>query len=300
MNEDLEITLRANEWEAIVAPLGAGLRALKHAGAPIAMGYCGKENKQGSQGDVLIPFPGRVGCARYIWEGVQYTLPQNDKDGPNAIHGFLRTANFTVAEQNASSVVFSLSFPGAEGYPFPLLVEIAYHLNASGLSCTFHLTNPGPVSAPVAAGFHPYFHVGSDHVDLDSLTLPFESMLEMEHFIPTGKLLSVAEAGLDFRSPSVIGSRVLNHCFLKPNRDSDGLCRVVLRSASGSVTVWMDSSFDYVVLYTGENLPPSLRRTSLAIEPMTCGSDALNHPEWGLVTLVPGAVFSGTWGVTAA
>jgi aldose 1-epimerase len=33
------------------------------------------------------------------------------------------------------------------------------------------------------------------------------------------------------------------------------------------------------------------------VEPMTCATDALNHPEWGLRTLAPGEVASGTWGM---
>jgi aldose 1-epimerase len=60
----------------------------------------------------------------------------------------------------------------------------------------------------------------------------------------------------------------------------------------------MDASFGYVVLYSGDPLPETHRRRSLAIEPMTCGTDAFNHPEWGLVTLSPGAIFKGAWGVT--
>ncbi len=65
------------------------------------------------------------------------------------------------------------------------------------------------------------------------------------------------------------------------------------------LTVWMDDAFNYVVLYSGDPLPETHRRRSLAIEPMTCASDAFNHPEWGLVRLEPGRTFAGSWGVTA-
>jgi galactose mutarotase-like enzyme len=33
---------------------------------------------------------------------------------------------------------------------------------------------------------------------------------------------------------------------------------------------------------------------------MTCGSDAFNHPEWGLRTLAPGETLAGSWGVSVA
>jgi aldose 1-epimerase len=63
--------------------------------------------------------------------------------------------------------------------------------------------------------------------------------------------------------------------------------------------VWMDEAFEYVVLYSGDPLPESHRRRALAIEPMTCGSDAFNHPSWGLVSLAPGGTLTGAWGVSA-
>ena len=66
------------------------------------------------------------------------------------------------------------------------------------------------------------------------------------------------------------------------------------------LAVWMDEAFDFVVLYSGDPLPPAHRRRALAIEPMTCGSDAFNHPEWGLRALAPGDSFTGSWGVTTS
>jgi aldose 1-epimerase len=60
----------------------------------------------------------------------------------------------------------------------------------------------------------------------------------------------------------------------------------------------MDRSFDAIVVYTGDAIAEAPRR-ALAIEPMTCASDAFNYPEWGLKRLIPGATFSGRYGVSA-
>ncbi len=105
----------------------------------------------------------------------------------------------------------------------------------------------------------------------------------------------------DFQQPRSVGETVLNICYLHPSRDADGKLRVRLSdsAAQTALTVWMDASFDYVVLYSGDPLPDDHRRKSLAIEPMTCGADAFNHAEWGLVTLVPGETLTGSWGVEA-
>jgi aldose 1-epimerase len=296
--EDDEIALVHGAWRAIVAPYGASLRGATHDGEPVVTGYAGKSGKVGGQGDVLIPFPGRVAGGRYLWEGRQHRLVQNDKDGPNAIHGFLRTLVWEIADLAAPHVTFQVDFPGAEGYPFPLKAAVTYTLGDDGLTCSFTIANTGDAAAPVSAGFHPYFTAGSPTIDDDTLHLPFSSVLEFERLIPTGRVRRVAEADRDFRTPRPIGDTTFNHCFVAPQRDPDGRARIALTGAAGTVTVWMDAAFDYVVLYSGDPLPESHRRRALAIEPMTCASDGFNHPHWGLVRLEPGARTTGTWGVT--
>ena len=60
----------------------------------------------------------------------------------------------------------------------------------------------------------------------------------------------------------------------------------------------MDASFPYVHIYTGDDDPEwALRRTRLAVEPVTCAPDAFNTG-LGLITLAPGHRFTGCWGMT--
>jgi aldose 1-epimerase len=298
MTDETEFELVSGPWSAVVSSHGASLRGVAYEDQPVVTGYRGTANKQGGQGDVLIPFPGRVAGGRYRWDGLEYQLPLTDKDGPNAIHGFVRKVDWAVESRSLASAAFTLRFPGAHGYPFPLTLRIEYSLDANGLQVDTAITNDGSQTAPVAMGFHPYFTVGSAQVDSDTLLLPFSEVLEFERLIPTGRVLSVQEAGLDFRAPRVIGATQFNHCFASPTRGADGLVRVRLNYGLRAVTVWMDESFDYCVVYTGDALPPGVARTSIAIEPMTCGSDALNHPEWGLHGLNIGSTIATQWGVT--
>jgi aldose 1-epimerase len=301
VESDAEITLRYSDFVATVAPFGASLRGLTYEGISVVTGYSGKANKVGGQGDVLIPFPGRVKGGRYIWDGVTYEMPLTDKDGPNAIHGFVRLVDWQVTRQTESKATFQLDFAGAEGYPFPLSLSVTYMLTVTGLTCVFEVQNVGTMDAPVSVGFHPYFTVGADNlgqIDTDILTLPFSSLLEMEELIPTGRVRPVSEAHLDFRDPRPIDSTKFNSCFLHPIRDENGNVTVTLQSENRKIGVWMDESFGSVVLYSGDPLPDSHRRKSLAIEPMTGGSDSFNHPEFGLHRLRPGGIFTGKWGVT--
>jgi aldose 1-epimerase len=310
---DTEFELVLQDLHARVSPYGASLRGVwqvtesgqKHE---IITGYSGAKDKVGGQGDVLIPFPGRVRDGRYMFQGQVYQMTQNDKDGPNAIHGFLRQLLWDVTEATESSRTFSTNLdPNINsGYPFSLQATIRYTLTPSesesvGLTCRFSVTNTGNTPAPVAAGFHPYFTVGSSLIDEDSLLLPFSYLLEFENLLPTGKILSVTDTPYDFRTAHPIGTTAFNTCFCDPIRDPDGLVRIRLTApdCQRTVTVWFGTPLDYVVLYSGDPLPDSHRRRSLAIEPMTCASDGFNHPTWGLVALAPGDTFSGTWGVQA-
>lgn len=302
---DEEIVLTDGNVHLRVSPYGASLRGFtRGSGEPIVTEYSGADNKVGGQGDVLIPFPGRIGHGTYTFEGQSYQMPINDKEGPNAIHGFLRSAVWDITAQSDIAITFETDIRADEyrerGYPFSIHVALHYRLEAQGFQCAFTMTNVGDAPAPVAAGFHPYFTVLSEHIDSDILHVPFADRLEFnDELVPTGVVLPLAGTDLDFQSSRPIGDVAINTCYLNPTRDADGMARIVFASANGNrkVTVWMDKAFDFAVLYSGDPLPDEHRRKSLAIEPMTCGSDAFNHPEWGLVALQPGAEFSGTWGV---
>lgn len=156
--------------------------------------------------------------------------------------------------------------------------------------------------APVAAGFHPYFTVGTDLINAAELELPFESTLEYgPDMLPTGRALPVEGTGDDFRRARLIGSTQFNTCFLYPQRGADGSAVIALRDPESgrTVSISLGEAFSYVVLYSGDPLPESHRRRALAIEPMTCGSDGFNYPAWGLTALAPGEALSGHWQVSA-
>jgi aldose 1-epimerase len=101
----------------------------------------------------------------------------------------------------------------------------------------------------------------------------------------------------DFRQPKRIGSVKLDHAFTDLQRDADGLARVQLRDSDRGkkVSLWVDQSYPYLMLFIGDPLP-NVRRRSLAIEPMTCPPNAFRTGD-GLIHLAPDASFTGTWGI---
>ena len=306
---DTEIALAYGQQRARVSPWGAALRRyyqLEGDGSEtdIVWGYAGGAHKKGGQGDVLIPFPGRVAEGRYSFNGQPLQLERNDKEGPNAIHGFVRALPWNTQQVDTNSVLFEVSLDaatyGPRGYPFSLVIRVGYRLDAQGLACSFAVHNVGPEAAPVGVGFHPYFAVGTALVDEVDAKIPASGYLEFnERLAPTGKVLDVKGTEWDFRHPRRVGNRRFNHCYIGLERDANGTATASLQhEGSGRrIDIVMDRSFSAIVVYTGDAIAEAPRR-ALAIEPMTCATDAFNHPEWGLKRLLPDETVSGRYLVT--
>lgn len=303
MMKAAEIQLSGGSYRAIVAPFGASLRTLAREGyGDLIWGYSGLKSKRAGQGDVLMPFPSRIRDGRYVFDGKAYQLDCNDKEGHSAIHGFLRTREWEIARQESSCVSFTTRIGPEDhaGYPFTIRVTMAYELGEGGLRCEFSARNEGEVAAPFGAGFHPYLVVGPDPVAAWEAGIPADRIVELgAGFVPTGRILNVREAGVDFREPRAVGDVRLNHCFAGLQRDTDGIARAFLRDprTGRTVTVWMDRTFQYLVAYTGDAIEAPFARRSLALEPMTCATDAFNRPELGMIRLEPGQAVEGIFGI---
>ena len=81
---DTEITIACAHQRAVLSPWGASLRRYVLVDGygretDIVWGYSGAGQKKGGQGDVLIPFPGRVADGRYSFDGQALQLERNDR-----------------------------------------------------------------------------------------------------------------------------------------------------------------------------------------------------------------------------
>lgn len=303
---DSELTLSLGNQRVVVSPWGASLRRyslteVDGRETDIVWGYSGGAHKKGGQGDVLIPFPGRVAEGRYSFDGQSFQLERNDKEGPNAIHGFVRSLPWRVRDLQPGRITFDISLDaetyGRRGYPFSLAISVTYGLDHRGLSCSFAVQNAGRLAAPVGVGFHPYFRVGTALVDEAEVKIPCAGYVEFnERLAPTGTILDVTGREWDYRHYRSVGSRRFNHCYVELERDEEGMATASLRHVGSgrAIDIVMDRSFSAVVVYSGDAITDAPRR-ALAIEPMTCATDALNHPEWGLKRLLPEESFTGRY-----
>jgi aldose 1-epimerase len=73
---------------------------------------------------------------------------------------------------------------------------------------------------------------------------------------------------------------------------------VRLSGGGRAVELWVDGSWPYLMVFTGDTLEPDRRRRALAVEPMTCPPGALATGQ-DLVRLEPGQEWEGRFGIEA-
>ncbi len=293
-----QIEIAHGDQEAVVVEVGGGLRTYSAAGRDILDGYGADEMSSSGRGQVLIPWPNRILDGKYEFDGRRHQLPIDDVDEQDAIHGLVRWAAWTVAEREPDRVVMEHVLHPQPGYPFSLAIAIEYALSDEGLRVAATATNLGTSPCPYGAGAHPYLTVGTPTVDSLVLRSPGRTVLRSdERGIPVGAD-SVEGTDYDFRRPREIGATRLDNAFTDLERADDGLARVELRNPSEDrgLTLWVDESYRYLMLFTGDPLPDVDRR-SLAVEPMTCPPDAFRSGQ-DLFCLEPGQSFTSAWGIS--
>ena len=284
--EQIEIVL--GDQRAVVVEVGGGLRTYSVGGREILDGYGVDQLCPSGRGQVLIPWPNRLKDGSYEFDGQRHQLAHTEPDKQNAIHGLICWSAWTVGKLESNRVVMEHILHPQPGYPFSLALSIDYQLSKDGLRVHTTATNVGRESCPYGSGAHPYLTVGTSTVDSAVLRAPGGTVLQSdERGIPTGAT-SVEGTKYDFRRPRPIAETVLDNCFTDLERDGDGLARVELRDSDSwsGLTFWLDESYPYLMLFTGDPLPDVARR-SLAIEPMTCPPNAFRTGE-ALVVLAPG------------
>jgi aldose 1-epimerase len=292
-----QITIVANDQQAVVVEVGGGLRSYSIGGRELLDGYGADEMSSSGRGQVLIPWPNRLQDGSYEFNGASYQLPLNEPERRNAIHGLVRWSAWSATEREPHRVVMEHILYPQPGYPFFLGISIEYALSNNGLQVRTTATNLGTQSCPYGSGAHPYLTLGTATIDGLILQVPGQTVLRSdERGLP---ILREAVEGTDydFRQPKRVGPIKLDNAFTDLERDADGLARVELRDSDrdSKISLWVDQAYPYLMLFSGDPLP-NLRRRSLAVEPMTCPPNAFRTGD-GLIRLEPGASFTGTWGM---
>jgi aldose 1-epimerase len=287
-----------DDQRLVAVEVGGGLRTYTVGGRPVLDGFGEDELCPAAAGQLLAPWPGRLAGGRYAFEGATHQAALDEPEHGNAIHGLVRWLRWEPLERSNDAVTLRTVLPAQPGYPQPLELTTTYRLDGAGLTAEHTATNTGGAAVPFGFGAHPYLMHPDRAVDELVLGLPAERTLVFdEHRIPVGET-GVAEAGLDFRKPAVIGDRVIDATFTGLERDNDGRSSVSLAVPDGPVlTVWADLTFRWIQIFTADTIPGNRHRRAVAIEPMTCPGDAF-HSQRDLLVLEPGQTWRGVWGIT--
>jgi aldose 1-epimerase len=290
--------IRHGGQEAVVVEVGGGLRSYAVDGRQVIDGYAEDALCDGARGQTLIPWPNRVRDGKWQWGGEEQQLPLTEPSQHNAIHGLVRWIGWQAVEHTDARIVVTCACMPQPGYPWRLQVTNDWSLDDRGLSVTTTVRNDSDVTAPVAAGFHPYVTAGTATIDDAVLTIPAASrLLTDDQQIPV-ETQDVTGTPYDFRTPRRIADLQIDHAYTNLTRGSDGLARLRLEDPDGTgVALWVDAAYRYLEIFTGDALPnPDRRRRGLGVEPMSAPPNAMATGT-DLVRLAPGEQWRGRWGI---
>jgi len=292
-----QVEIACGEQRVGVVTLGGGLRSYEVAGRELLDGFAPGERPASGRGQVLAPWPNRIENGSYDFDGKRLQLPLTEPEHGNAIHGLVRRAAWNLVEQEPDRVVLDYVLAPQPGYPFMLALGIEYAVSDAGLTVTTTARNIAAEPCPYGSGQHPYLTLGTPTIDGLRLRVPGHTvLLSDERGLPVGSE-PVERTEYDFRVARPIGETVLDNGFTGLERDAEGRAGVLLDDVDSGdgLTLWVDESYPYLMVFTGDPLPDVARR-SIAVEPMTCPPNAFRTGE-SLIRLEPGESTASTWGI---
>jgi len=291
------IEIACGEQRVGVVTLGGGLRCYEVGGRDLLDGFAPGEHPARGRGQVLAPWPNRLENGSYEFDGRRLQLPLSEPENGNAIHGLVRGATWTVGHVSEDCVTLGYLLEPQPGYPFSLALSIEYALSEAGLAVTTTARNVGAEACPYGSGQHPYLTLGTPTVDTLQLRVPGRVVgFSDERGLPL-RSAPVDGTEYDFRAGRSIDGTVLDNAYTDLERGADGRARVLLDDPDrdSGLTLWVDGSYRYLMVFTGDPYP-DLARRSIAIEPMTCPPNAFRSGD-SLIRLEPGESTASTWGI---
>lgn len=290
-----QVTLEHGAQSVTLATIGAALRTYAVGGRDVVQPFEADAVAPAFHGMVLAPWPNRLADGAYEFAGRDLQVPLTEVDRRTALHGLACWQRWEIESATSDAATLVLDLPASPGYPFSLTVATTYALSDAGLTITTRATNTGHEPLPYGVGFHPWFSPGDGPLDACTLSLDAGSrVLVDDRLLPTGT--APVTDSYDLRQARLMEGIALDDAFVDVIRDGDGLSWSRLSCPDGAVTeIWMDAAAQAWQVCTGDAVP-GVRRSSVAIEPMSCIADAFRTGDM-LVTLAPGESHELAWGM---
>ncbi|WP_019181768.1 aldose 1-epimerase family protein [Microbacterium yannicii] len=320
--------LRAGDYEAVIASVGATLRSLTYRGRNLVVPFEADEVRPAHRGATLAPWPNRIVDGKYSFGGRDFQLGLTEPARGHALHGLATWLDFEAVDKGSDHVTLAAVIQPQTAYPWRIIVTARFELGPGGLTQSVTARNDSAEPAPWGTAPHPYLVAGEGRVDDWTLELPAAQVLEAtpDRLIPTE--LTAVDANdperFDFRTARPIGPVEIDHAYSGLIRGSDGIATVRLTvptpppldaGASGGasgrvgpaagtgVEMSWDASCPWVQVHTADKPDPAASRLGLAVEPMTCAPDAFNAGSYdydaGLVVIEPDASATASWRIAA-
>lgn len=305
-----QYTLRAGDYEAVIASVGASLRGLCHSGRHLVVSFEPDEVRPAYRGATLVPWPNRVVDGQYTFGGADHQVPLTEPGRGHALHGLGAWLDYEAIDRGPDHVTLAATIEAQTGYPWRVRIETTFALSADGLTQTVRAVNESDAAAPFGTGPHPYLVAGPGDLDSWTFELPAAQVLEVtpDRLSPVAlRPVEVDAARFDYRTARTLGAVEIDHAYAGLTADAEGDYRVRLTDPSGTgVEMVWDAACPWVQVHTadqptGPGTPG--HRAGLAVEPMTCAPDAFNADRYdydaGLLVIEPGEAVAASWRIAA-
>lgn len=143
----------------------------------------------------LFP-PNRIAGGRFNYNGYNYQLPVNDKDGGNHIHGIVLGRKWNIADISDQSIDMYFEHTSCEGFPHDFVLHLKYSFHGQKLRQDIELINNSSAPMPFGLGFHTSFNITPNA--LIKITADNKRWdVPPPCHLPTGKLLEDGRAEFD-------------------------------------------------------------------------------------------------------
>jgi aldose 1-epimerase len=300
--------LRAGDYEAVIASVGASLRSLTYGGRDLVVAFDADVVRPSYRGATLAPWPNRVVDGTYSFGGRDFQLALTEPARHHALHGLAGWLDFDAVDKGPDHVTLEAVVEPQTAYPWRIVVTTTFELGPDGLTQTVTARNESTDAAPWGTGPHPYLVAGDGSLDDWILELPAAQVLAVtDDRLSPIDLEPVGQddpARFDFREARAIGSVEIDHAFTELRRDDEGTTTVRLTDAAGQgVAMSWDAACPWVQIHTADKPDPAENRLGLAVEPMTCAPDAFNADRYtydsGLIVLEPEQSATASWCISA-
>jgi len=216
-------TLKGDGIEARIMTYGARVVSIKTADrngkmADVVLGYSGFDGYLDNVatannyfGAIVGRYGNRIAHGAFKLGGKTYQVPKNDHS-INALHG--GTVGFDrlvwQGKEIPGGVEMTLVSPdGDQGFPGTLTAHVRYTVHHDALRIDYSVSSDKPTVVNLTN--HSYFNLAGDQGTIldEEMMIPADQYTPVDAgLIPTGVLAPVEGTPMDFRKPTVIGSRI--------------------------------------------------------------------------------------------